>query len=149
VPAAERVEVALGSRGGELAASGDPIGDDAVIPHAARLGAVRLGHDVPPVQDDARVAGLLALGVFKESIEGEAGHQQSSEKDPKVETSTFGKCLLATLPAIGRFRYPVGLILRLRAGEEVRTLDIQLGKLTLYQLSYTRIAGEIITFQEA
>ena len=26
-----------------------------------------------------------------------------------------------------------------RAGDEVRTRDIQLGKLTLYQLSYTRI----------
>jgi hypothetical protein len=26
-----------------------------------------------------------------------------------------------------------------KAGEEVRTLDIQLGKLTLYQLSYARV----------
>jgi hypothetical protein len=28
---------------------------------------------------------------------------------------------------------------RFGAGEEVRTLDIQFGRLTLYQLSYTRI----------
>ena|GEM_PF-2854870 len=30
------------------------------------------------------------------------------------------------------------------AGDEVRTRDIQLGKLTLYQLSYTRRANRIV-----
>jgi hypothetical protein len=30
------------------------------------------------------------------------------------------------------------LILKIGAGEESRTLDLQLGKLSLYQLSYTR-----------
>ena len=34
-----------------------------------------------------------------------------------------------------------------KAGEGVRTLDIQLGKLTLYQLSYTRRTVFIIAFR--
>src|SRR5262249_29627172 len=36
-----------------------------------------------------------------------------------------------------------------RAGEGIRTLDIQLGKLTLYQLSYTRRAEVILSERAA
>ena len=35
---------------------------------------------------------------------------------------------------------------RRKAGEGTRTLDIQLGKLALYQLSYARIAGSLADF---
>ena len=33
---------------------------------------------------------------------------------------------------------PLNRIVNLKAGERIRTVDIQLGKLSLYQLSYTR-----------
>ena len=36
-----------------------------------------------------------------------------------------------------------------RAGDEVRTRDIQLGRLTLYQLSYSRNYNDINNFSSA
>ncbi len=37
-----------------------------------------------------------------------------------------------------------GISAKKKAGDGIRTHDIQLGKLTLYQLSYTRIAALIV-----
>lgn len=48
----------------------------------------------------------------------------------------------AAAQAEQRDRGPLGF--RVKAGEGIRTLDIQLGKLTLYQLSYTRNGEESI-----
>ena len=36
----------------------------------------------------------------------------------------------------------IGMLRRLRAGDGIRTRDIQLGKLMLYQLSYSRLLRE-------
>ena len=48
--------------------------------------------------------------------------------------------LFLTKEALYRLSY-VGLIQK-RAGDEIRTRDIQLGRLKLYQLSYSRLSIE-------
>ncbi len=60
---------------------------------------------------------------------------QGSRSTPKQGTDFAPKRLRAAI----HHHTPPAISTKTKAGKGIRTLDIQLGKLTLYQLSYARI----------
>ena len=62
---------------------------------------------------------------------------------PTYPPFLFGRSVNQTdHPPISHIPYPISYLL-IRAGEGIRTLDINLGKVALYQLSYARDLGKL------